>query len=64
MNSHLIEPHGGSLVNLMVFEKEATQLLRESKDWPSWVLTQRQLCDLELLLNGGFSPLKGYMNRS
>ncbi len=64
MNSHLIEPHGGSLVNLMVSEKEAAELLRESKDWPSWVLTQRQLCDLELLLNGGFSPLKGYMNRS
>jgi len=29
---------------------------------PSWQLTQRQLCDLELLLNGGFFPLKGFMN--
>lgn len=26
-------------------------------------LTQRQLCDLELILNGGFAPLTGFMNR-
>jgi sulfate adenylyltransferase len=30
---------------------------------PSWDLTDRQLCDLELLLNGGFWPLTGFMNR-
>jgi len=28
----------------------------------SITLTQRQLCDLELLLNGGFAPLNGFMN--
>jgi sulfate adenylyltransferase len=31
---------------------------------PSWDLTPRQLCDLELLLNGAFSPLPGYMGRA
>src|SRR6266705_5308519 len=30
---------------------------------PSWNLTERQLCDLELLLNGGFWPLTGFMNQ-
>src|SRR5579864_8566766 len=30
---------------------------------PSWDLTPRQLCDLELLLSGGFSPLRGFLGR-
>jgi len=32
-------------------------------DFPSWTLTQRQLCDLEMLLNGGFDPLTGFLSR-
>jgi sulfate adenylyltransferase len=32
-----------------------------SRDWPSCVLDRRQICDLELLLNGAYSPLRGYM---
>lgn len=63
MKKKLIAPHGGSLSNLMVSDEEASKLITESKDWSSWVLNQRQLCDLELLLNGAFSPLKGFMNR-
>lgn len=31
-------------------------------DVPSITLTQRQICDLELLLNGGFAPLEGFMD--
>ncbi len=38
------------------------RVLEESeRDWPSWDLTDRQLCDLELILNGGFSPLSGFL---
>ena len=32
--------------------------------FPSYTLNQRQLCDLELLLNGGFAPLTGFMNQA
>lgn len=31
---------------------------------PSYTLTPRQLCDLELILNGGFAPLPGFMCRA
>ena len=63
MSQYLIEPHGGILMNLMVDEKRSVELKQLSRDWPSWELTSRQICDLELLLNGGFSPLKGFMTQ-
>ena len=63
MTDHLIPPHGGTLVNLMVDEDQAAALKAESRDWPSHDLTPRQSCDLELLLGGGFSPLTGFMPR-
>jgi sulfate adenylyltransferase len=61
MENGLIEPHGGTLVNLIVDEDRSHSMKRASRDWPSWDLTQRQICDLELLINGGFSPLSGFM---
>jgi sulfate adenylyltransferase len=62
--THLIEPHGGVLVDPIVDEERATELRKQSSDWPSWDLTERQLCDLELLLSGAFSPLRGFMGRA
>ncbi len=50
-------------MNLLAAPQRAAEIIKESRDWPSWDLTQRQLCDLELLLNGGFSPLRGFMTR-
>jgi sulfate adenylyltransferase len=62
--SHLIAPHGGELINLIVEPSHAAELKNHSKEWPSWDLTGRQVCDVELLLSGGFSPLRGFMNRA
>jgi len=64
MHDHLIAPHGGTLVDLLVSDERAGELKSQSRDWPSWDLTPRQLCDLELLLCGAFSPLTGFMNRA
>ncbi len=58
---HLITPYGGTLVNLIADGDRAAEIREQSREWPSIDLGQRQLCDLELLLNGGFSPLRGFM---
>jgi sulfate adenylyltransferase len=63
-SGHLIAPHGGELVDLIVSSEKATELKSHSREWPSWDLTARQICDLELLMSGGFSPLRGFMNRA
>jgi sulfate adenylyltransferase len=62
--SHLITPHGGELIQLQATAERALELKAHSREWPSLDLSERQLCDLELLLNGGFSPLRGFMNRA
>ena len=49
------------LRNLIVSDGRAQELKEASRDWPSWDLTERQICDLELLLNGAFSPLAGFV---
>ena len=64
MHGHLNPPHAGELVNLLATPERTFELEAESRDWPSWDLSPRQLCDLELLLNGGFSPLRGFMSRA
>jgi len=64
MQEHLIKPHGGRLIDLMVGEQQAAEMKSASYQWPSWNLTPRQICDLELLTNGGFSPVTGFMNQA
>jgi sulfate adenylyltransferase len=58
------EPHGGKLVDLHLSPAEANEEKRRARDLPSWDLTMRQLCDIELLLNGAFSPLEGFLDQS
>jgi sulfate adenylyltransferase len=64
MTDPINDAHGGRLVNLLVNDDRA-QLLKEiALNIPDIALNDRQLCDLELLAIGGFSPLKGFMVRS
>jgi sulfate adenylyltransferase len=61
--SHIIAPHGGELIDLIAAPERSAELKAQSREWPSWDLTARQICDLELLMSGGFSPLQGFMTR-
>lgn len=63
MTTSLIEPHGGELCNLYVSEERKKEFKSLLINYESWTLTDRQVCDLELILNGGFSPLKGFLNK-
>ncbi len=51
--------------SLLVPDDNRDNLMEEvrSKNYPELVLNTRQLCDIELILNGGFNPLKGFLNR-
>jgi sulfate adenylyltransferase len=49
---------------LFVSPESAAKLKLEAGNLPSWDLTERQVCDLELLMNGGFNPLKGFMSEA
>src|SRR6266567_7063217 len=64
MVNHLIRPHGGELIDLVVPDTRAAEIKAASVHWPSLDLSARQQCDLELLMNGGFSPLRGFMGRA
>lgn len=57
----LCSPYGQALVNLLATPERVSELQSESQDWPSWDMTPRQFCDLDLLMNGGFSPLRGFL---
>jgi len=57
------EPHGGDLKNLYLSAEDADAEKLAARDYASWDLTERQLCDIELLLNGAFSPLEGFLNK-
>ncbi|MEE8108140.1 MAG: bifunctional sulfate adenylyltransferase/adenylylsulfate kinase [Gammaproteobacteria bacterium] len=62
--SKLIAPHGGELKNLYLPEGQRESAQQKAHELKSWDLSARQLCDIELLLCGAFSPLEGFLNRA
>lgn len=48
---------------LYVSHESALKLKVEAAELTSWDLSPRQICDLELLMNGGFNPLKGFLDQ-
>ncbi|MBA4490157.1 bifunctional sulfate adenylyltransferase/adenylylsulfate kinase [Paracoccus sp. S1E-3] len=60
----MTEANHTPIPELYVSPEAAAALKDEAGNMPSWDLTQRQTCDLELLMNGGFNPLNGFMSEA
>jgi sulfate adenylyltransferase len=59
----LITPYGGELVDLFVADEEKEEQKARANLLPSIQLSERSVCDLELLATGGFSPLDRFMGK-
>jgi sulfate adenylyltransferase len=55
-------PHGGVLLDQMVKDPKEKEDLIAQCEGRVKQLNDRQCCDTELIINGGFSPLSGFMN--
>jgi sulfate adenylyltransferase len=60
----LITPWGGGLVNLLCGPEEREELSARAAALPSMQLSDRSLCDLEMLAVGAFSPLERFMGKA
>ena len=58
--SGVIAPYGGTLVDLMV--PSAEQAALKASATKTLECSDRNACDVELLVVGGFSPLRGFMH--
>lgn len=62
--AELIQPHGGVLHQAYLEGTALVEERRRAAGYPAWHLNPRQLCDVELILNGAFSPLQGFLTRN
>jgi len=64
MINELISPHGGELILNWAEESEQAELQDLAPGLPQVIIGSRQLADLEMLANGAYSPLRGFMTRN
>ena len=61
--SSLISPYGGVLVDLLIPAEAHEEIKARASQYPSLQLSERAVCDLELLATGAFSPLDRFMGK-
>ena len=60
----LVKPYGGTLVSLILASEDSDELRDRANALPFIQLSERSLCDLELLATGAFSPLDRFMGQA
>ena len=60
----LISPFGGKLTDLIINSENHDEITEYANRLPSIQLSEREICDLEMLATGAFSPLQTFMNRA
>ncbi|MEL7255718.1 MAG: bifunctional sulfate adenylyltransferase/adenylylsulfate kinase [Pseudomonadota bacterium] len=60
----LVQNNLAPIQELYVSYDSAQKMKLEAAELTSWDLSPRQICDLELLMNGGFNPLKGFLTEA
>ena len=63
-NNILITPYGGKLVNLISNEDETPELKNRATKLNSVQISERSMCDFEMMSTGAFSPLDKFMNQA
>lgn len=59
-----IKPHGGKLINRILAGREQEEAIARAAGLPRLVLDTWELSDLELIANGAFSPLTGFLKKA
>lgn len=62
-HASLVSPYGGKLVDLLVTQEERDDLKAFASRLPSIQISERSVCDLELLACGAFSPLDRFVGK-
>jgi len=60
----LIQPHGGVLVNRALSGNAREEAIEQAKSLKTVTLSELNLADLEMIANGGFSPLTGFLEHA
>ena len=60
----MITPHGGTLINRELKGKKRDEAEARANSLPKLTLSERELCDLEMIATGAMSPLEGFMTQA
>lgn len=59
-----IKPHGGTLIDRILTGSKREEAVEKARNLPRLELDNWEISDLELIANGAFSPLTGFMKKS